>query len=65
MKLRAGPIAAWVALTGVLCAQLANAAPLSLKLSRDIDVPVVEAPWQQFQLANERKSGYLDRKSEV
>jgi LPS-assembly protein len=41
MKLRAGPIAAWVALTGVLCAQLANAAPLSLKLSRDIDVPVV------------------------
>ncbi|HEX6136854.1 MAG TPA: LPS-assembly protein LptD [Casimicrobiaceae bacterium] len=38
MKLRAGPIAAWAALTGVLCAPCAAAESLALKLSRDIDV---------------------------
>ena len=38
MKLRAGPIAAWAALAGALCAQSAGGEPLSLKLSRDIDV---------------------------
>jgi hypothetical protein len=35
MKLRAGRIVAWVAFTCALCAQTANAQPLSLKLSRD------------------------------
>jgi LPS-assembly protein len=39
MKLRAGPIVAWVAFTGALCAQTANAEPLSLKLSREIQAP--------------------------
>lgn len=38
MKLRAGPIVAWAALTGALCAQLAYCEPLALKLSREIDV---------------------------
>ena len=37
MKIRAGPIVAWVAFTGALCAQTANAEPLSLKLSREIE----------------------------
>jgi LPS-assembly protein len=43
MKLRAGPIAAWAALTGALCAQPANGEALSLKLSRDIDVRAPKA----------------------
>jgi len=39
MKLRAGPIVAWAALSGTLCAHAAAAdAPLALKLSREIDV---------------------------
>jgi LPS-assembly protein len=37
MKLRAGRIVAWVAFTCALCAQTANAQPLSLKLSREIE----------------------------
>ncbi|HSU44257.1 MAG TPA: LPS-assembly protein LptD, partial [Casimicrobiaceae bacterium] len=37
MKLRAGPIVAWVAFTCALGAQSANAQPLSLKLSREIE----------------------------
>ena len=48
MKLRAGPIAAWAALTGALCAPCAAAESLALRLSRDIDVlppkPAAPAP---------------------
>ena len=40
MKLPVGPAVAWVALYGMSCAQMAGAEPLSLKLSRDIDVLV-------------------------
>ncbi|HKU85406.1 MAG TPA: LPS-assembly protein LptD [Casimicrobiaceae bacterium] len=40
MKLPAGPAVAWAALYGLSCAQMAGAEPLSLKLSRDIDVLV-------------------------
>ena len=39
MKFRAGPIVAWAALSGVLCAQTAQSEPLSLKLSREIEAP--------------------------
>src|SRR5579864_1876034 len=38
MMPRAGPIVAWAALVGVLCAQPVLCEPLSLKLSREIDV---------------------------
>ena len=40
MKLPVGLAVAWVALYGMSCAQMAGAEPLSLKLSRDIDVLV-------------------------
>ncbi len=43
MKLHAGPLVAWAALSGALCAQPADADPLSLRLSREIDV-LVPAP---------------------
>lgn len=39
MKFRAGPVVAWAALSGVLCAQTAQSEPLSLKLSREIEAP--------------------------
>ena len=39
MKLRAGPISVWAALIGACCALSANAQPLSLRLSRDIEAP--------------------------
>ena len=38
MKHHAGPLVAWAALSGALCAQSVHAEPLSLKLSREIDV---------------------------
>jgi LPS-assembly protein len=38
MKLRAGPCAAWVVLSGALCASPVDAQTLSLKPSREIDV---------------------------
>jgi len=40
MKLPVGPAFAWAVLYGMSCAQTAGAEPLSLKLSRDIDVLV-------------------------
>src|SRR5690242_6146016 len=46
MKLRAGPIVAWAALCGALCAPGAQAEPLALKLSREIEAtaPVPVSP---------------------
>ena len=48
MKLRAGPIVAWVAFAGAFMAQTADAQPLSLKLSREIEarapVPMAVTP---------------------
>ena len=40
MKLPVGPVVAWAALYGLSCASMAGAEPLSLQLSRDIDVLV-------------------------
>jgi LPS-assembly protein len=40
MKLPVGPAVAWAALYGLSCASMAGAEPLSLKLSREIDVLV-------------------------
>src|SRR6185312_13867998 len=39
MKLRAGPIVAWAAVCGALCAQAAQCEPLTLELSREIAAP--------------------------
>ncbi|HEY7788161.1 MAG TPA: hypothetical protein VIF33_06505, partial [Casimicrobiaceae bacterium] len=43
MKLRPGSIVAWAALTGALLTQSVYCEPLSLKLSREIDVPTPPA----------------------
>ena len=64
MKLRAGPIAAWAALAGAMCAQPAGGEPLSLRLSRDIDVAAPKAaapasppaPGQRVQIGGESET---------
>jgi len=56
MKLPVGPAVAWVALYGMSCAQMAGAEPLSLKLSRDIDV-LVPRPTTPSALVTPSASG--------